>query len=113
MNRELTITPSDAATGQRILHLNGPIVVETLFKFRDTVNQETSATVVLDFSQVPYIDSAGLGSMVSAFVRYKDSGRSLTLAALNEKCRALLKMTNLDSTFKTFPTVEEALNSLR
>ena len=113
MNRQLTITPSDAAAGQRILHLNGPIVVETLFKFRDTVNQETSTTVVLDFSQVPYIDSAGLGSMVSAFVRYKDSGRSLTLAALNEKCRALLQMTNFESTFKTFPTVEEALNNLR
>lgn len=114
MNRQLTITPTDGpAAGQRVLHLNGPVVVETLFKFRDAVNQETSTKLILDFTQVPYIDSAGLGSIVSAFVRYRDSGRGLALAGMNAKCKALLQMTNLESTFKTFPTLEEALNSLR
>ncbi len=110
MNRELTITLAEgSAAGQRVMHLNGPVVVETLFKFRDAINQETAAKVILDFTQVPYIDSAGLGSMVSAFVRFKDSGRGLALAGMNSKCKALLQMTNLESTFRTFPTLEEAL----
>ena len=114
MKRELTITAAAGPeAGQRVLHLNGPVVMETLFAFRDALKEETAERLILDFTQVPYIDSAGLGSMVTAFVRYKDAGRSLTLAALNEKCRALLQMTNLESTFKTFPTVEEALNNLR
>lgn len=110
MNRELTITPAEGlASGQRVLHLEGPVVLETLFMFRDALRQETAAKVILDFTQVPYIDSAGLGSMVTAFVRFRDSGRALALAGMNAKCKALLQMTNLESTFRTFPTLEDAL----
>ncbi|MCI0402364.1 MAG: hypothetical protein L0212_02440 [Acidobacteria bacterium] len=47
--------------------------------------------------------------MVSAFVRFRDSGRGLALAGMNAKCKALLQMTNLETTFRTFPTLEEAL----
>lgn len=110
MNRELTITTADGpVAGQRVLHLAGPVVLETLFKFRDALKQETAAKVILDFTQVPYIDSAGLGTMVGAFVRYRDAGRGLALAGMNPKCKALLQMTNLESTFRTFPTLEDAL----
>lgn len=109
MKSELTITPEDGpAAGQRIVHLEGPVVLETLFKFRDALAQETAASVILDFTRVPYIYSAGLGSLLRAAVRCQSERRALVLAGLNAKCRALLEMTRVESTFKMFPTVEEA-----
>ncbi len=110
MDCNLTISAEDGpAEGLRVLHLNGPVVLETLFSFRDALDTETAASVILDFTRVPYIDSAGLGSIVRVFVRCQGAGRRLALAGMNEKCRALLQMTNLESTFRTFPTLEEAL----
>jgi anti-anti-sigma factor len=96
VKRELIITPAEGpAAGQRVLHLEGPVVLETLFTSRDALKQEMSEKLILDFTRVPYIDSAGLGSMMTTYVRYRDSGGTLALAGLNDKCRALLQMTNL------------------
>ena len=49
----------------------------TLFDFQAAVRAEKSPTVILDLSQVPYIDSAGLGSVVNAHVSCARSGRRL------------------------------------
>lgn len=110
MKQDLTITGEDAPTaGLRILHLDGPVVLETLFKFRDALGGEKAPNLILDFTQVPYMDSAGLGSMIRAFVRFQDEKRGLILVGMNAKCRALLQMTQVESTFRIFPTLEEAL----
>lgn len=108
--RDLSVTMEDGpAAGQRVLRLAGPVVLETLFKFRDAINKEEAAHLVLDFTQVPFLDSAGLGSLISASVRYQDAGRQLTLVAMNDKCKALLKMTRLESNFQLCATLDEAL----
>ena len=107
---KLTIVNAPGASGeQRILQLNGPITIATLFDFRDTVRGEkTAKTLILDFTQVPYVDSAGVGAIVNAHVSCVNSGRRLILVAVQDRIRTLMKVTNVEQVLTFFPTLEEA-----
>jgi anti-sigma B factor antagonist len=109
-NEHLTIVPAQGAhEGERILQLNGPITIATLFGFRDAVRAEkTAKTVILDFSQVPYVDSAGVGALVNAHVSCLNSGRRLVLVAVQDRIRTLMKVTRVEEVLKIFPTLQEA-----
>ena len=99
---------------QRILQLHGPITITTLFDFRDTVRAEKNAkTVILDFTQVPYVDSAGVGAIVNAHVSCVNSGRQLLLVAVADRIRTLMKVTKVEQVLAIFPTLEEAQASIQ
>ena len=107
---KLTVTDAQGAQeGERILQLNGPITIATLFALRDTVRAEkTAKTVILDFSQVPYADSAGMGVIVNAHVSCVNSGRRLVLVGVGDRIRTLMKNTRVDEVLSIFPTLREA-----
>jgi len=66
----------------------------------------------LTLSHVPYVDSAGLGSLVSAYTSYHKTGRSMVLSGVNERVSKLLEITRLESLFLIFPTLGDALQAL-
>ena len=109
-DERLTIKDAQGAReGERILQLNGPITIATLFALRDTMRgDKTAKTVILDFSQVPYVDSAGVGVIVNAHVSCVNSGRRLVLVAVHDRIRALMKTTRVDEVLAIFPTLQEA-----
>ncbi len=73
----LTIDELDGAQpGQRILRLQGPVVLGTLFQFQSAIRAKDSSSLIIDFTQVPYIDSAGIGALVGAYVTHNKEGRS-------------------------------------
>lgn len=94
--------------GLSIIRLKGPLNIRTLFTFHDAVRKEPPPAVILDFSGVSYIDSAGLGALVAANVAGQKAGRKLALAALNKQVLALLEMTHVLQLFQVFPTVHDA-----
>jgi anti-sigma B factor antagonist len=59
----------------------------------------SAASLLLDFSRVPYVDSAGVGALVGAYVRHQKEGHSLTLAGVNEHVRATLNVTQVEHFF--------------
>ncbi len=73
--------------GQRILRLSGPLVLNTLFDFQSKVRADTSRTLVLDFTNVPYVDSAGIGALVGAYITHQKDKRSLFLIGVNHEFR--------------------------
>ena len=107
---KLTIITTPSADEEvRILQLNGPVTIATLFDFRDTVRAEkTAKTLILDFSQVPYVDSAGVGAIVNAHVSCINSGRRLLLVAVADRIRTLMKVTKVEQVLAIFPTLQEA-----
>ena len=109
-DENLTITTAqDTAEGERVLALNGPLTIATLFGFRDAVRAEkTAKTIILDFSHVPYVDSAGVGAIVNAHVTCVNTGRRLLLAGVQDRIRTLFQVTRVDEVLKVFPTVEAA-----
>lgn len=94
--------------GQRILRLKGPLSLHTVFEFQNLVRSETSPSVIIDFTGVPFIDSAGLGALVGAHVSGQKAGRKLSCTGMNAQVIALLEMTRLRGMFSIYETVEEA-----
>jgi MFS superfamily sulfate permease-like transporter len=53
--------------GIRILRLAGPLTLANVFGFQSKVRADTSHALILDFTNVPLADSAGIGALVGAF----------------------------------------------
>lgn len=67
---------------------------------------------VVDFDQTGYIDSSGLGVLVSLSKKIREQGGELRLASLNEDLRTLFELTKLDTLFKISDSRAEALKGL-
>ena len=96
-----------------MLCFKGPVATANVSVFVTAVKREESfSNLILDSSEVPYIDSAALGALVSAYVSRQKLGRPLLLAGVSNRVLKMLKITNIESLFVTFPTLEEALGGL-
>jgi anti-sigma B factor antagonist len=94
--------------GQRILTLNGPLVLASIFQFQATVRADQSQTLIIDFGSVPYIDSAGIGALVGAYVTRQHSKRRLALVSVSNRVRDTLKVTRVEQFFQFFDSVGAA-----
>lgn len=98
---------------ERIMKLAGPLTITTIFDFRDAFRSEKSAQwVILDFTEVPYVDSAGLGSIVNAHVSCANAGRHLALVGVAERIMTMLRVTRVDGALAIYPTLQEARRAL-
>jgi len=64
---------------------------------------------LIDFSSSSYIDSSGLGVLVSLSKKIREAGGALRLAGLNEDLRTLFELTKLDTLFQIADTRAAAL----
>jgi anti-sigma B factor antagonist len=94
--------------GQRILHVRGSLNIHTVFNFQEALRSETATELIIDFSGVPYIDSAGLGALVAAYVGAQKTARKLAFSGMNAQVRALIDMTHVSKLFKSYPTIKDA-----
>ena len=95
----LSIEDLGLQNNARVLRLSGPLTIGTLYQFQDMVRTDSASSLVLDFTRVPYVDSAGVGALVGAYVRHQKAGHSLTLAGVNERVRNTLKVTQVEQFF--------------
>lgn len=65
---------------------------------REFINQG-ERRIVLNLADVSYMDSSGLGQLVTAYTTVMNTGGNLRLLAPGERVRHLLKITKLDSVF--------------
>ena len=96
----LTIEDLSPGDNTRILKLSGPLTIATLYEFQNLVRANSLPKLILDFTKVPYMDSAGVGALVGAYVRHQKEGHSITLAGVNDRVRGTLKVTQVDSFFQ-------------
>jgi anti-sigma B factor antagonist len=92
----------------RVLRLKGPILISNLFDFQARVRSNTARFLVLDLTDVPYIDSAGIGALVGAYVNHQKDGRKLALVGVSERIQNSLKVTRVESFFQLFDSVDAA-----
>lgn len=94
--------------GQRVLRLTGALVLATVFDFQATVRADQSQSLIIDFSGVPYVDSAGIGALVGAYVTRQNSRRSLALVGVSDRIHNALKITHVQQFFRFFNSVRAA-----
>ena len=81
---------------------------------RDAVQRlhdDGKSRIVLNLTGLEYVDSAGLGDLVTCNIRAAQSGRPLKVAAITPRIEQLLRTTRLAATFDRYATVEEAIAS--
>jgi anti-sigma B factor antagonist len=98
-----------------ILDVNGRITLgEESLTFRDSVASviETGSKKILaNLLRVDYIDSSGLGELVSAYTMAARHGAVLKLVNMPPRIQGLLQMTKLITIFETFESEPEAVRS--
>lgn len=93
-------------TDDRLLvDVTGQLVVANRHEFKQGILDEVeqgARLVIVDFTQSAYIDSSGLGALVSLGKRIRESGGDLRLVGLNDDLRSLFELTRLDALFPIF-----------
>jgi len=98
----------------KVIAISGEVDLSTSPRVRDALLECIlgSQAVVVDLSQVAYIDSSGVASLVEAFQNAKSRGQTFTLANVGETPLRVLKLARLDQVFVIHGTVEEAIAAL-
>ena len=82
--------------------------------FRDTIRDlatEGNKKLLLNLAEVTYIDSSGIGELVSAFTTVTNQGGQLKLLNLTKRIQDLLQITKLYTVFEVFDNEATAIRS--
>jgi len=82
--------------------------------FRDTIKQlvvSGQKKILLNLAEVSYIDSSGIGELVSGFTTVSNAGGSLKLLKLTNRIQELLQITKLYTIFEVFDDEAKGLAS--
>jgi anti-sigma B factor antagonist len=104
----------DEDSGVIVVGVDGQLIVGNRHELKKRVVDALGTgdtKFVIDFSSTGYIDSSGLGVLVSLAKKVREAGGDLKLAALNEDLRTLFELTKLDTLFTIADSAEEAVSS--
>ena len=107
-SENLQVVVSEGSRGHKILSLKGPLRLLTVPKFQEAVRSESSPVLIVDFSDVPYLDSCGIGAVIAAHVSARKSNRRILFAAFSGQARNLVEMTHLRTALGTYDTIQDA-----
>jgi anti-sigma B factor antagonist len=93
---ELLMT-TDRTPNESVVHCSGKIASNTIQQLKATVKPlfSESKTVVLDLTNVTYMDSSGLGAIVGLYVSAKTAKSRLRLINLNQRLKEIFSITRL------------------
>lgn len=100
--------------GVVVIGVDGQLIVGNRHELKQKVVDAIEVgerKVLIDFTNTGYIDSSGLGALVSLSKKLRDAGGELRLAGLNEDLRTLFELTKLDTLFTIADSPEQALAS--
>jgi anti-anti-sigma factor len=101
----------DIGDGSAVTRLDGKLSLETVNSFLQTMRQEQAKRLVLDMSGVSFLDSSGVGALVSLFVTRKHAGKTLVLVSLTKQAIAVLQVSGILKLIPAYPSVEAAVNA--
>src|SRR5215472_7885534 len=90
--------------GEVVLNLSGPLVLDSLFDFQKTWREQKAPNIVVDLTNVPYLDSSGIGSLVNMHVSREKIGGSVHLLGVCERVKTVLMVSRVDKVLNITPT---------
>ena len=110
----LKITKRDV-NGVRILDVSGRLTIgESSASFREEMQKELEKghlKILLNLGDVSYIDSAGLGDLISAYTSVTNRGGKLKLLNLTKRVHDLMQITKLYTVFEVYDDETTALGT--
>lgn len=111
----MEVSVSSRPSGDRtVVHVSGEIDVYTAPTLREELAglvDEGKTDIVVDLTDVAFMDSTGLGVLVGALKRVRTTGGELRLVIDQEKVLKVFRITALTQVFQIHPTLDEALQA--
>jgi anti-sigma B factor antagonist len=98
--------------GVMVIQVDGLLIVGNRQELKQLVQEAVDhgeKKFLVDFAKAGYIDSSGLGALVSISKKVREQGGELRLAGLNDDLRSLFELTKLDTLFAISDSAEKAL----
>jgi anti-sigma B factor antagonist len=92
--------------------MGGPDATVLHDKLHDFIDQNQKK-VVINLSKVEWMNSTGLGILISGLTTLRNNGGELKLACVTDKIESLLTITRLITVFENYDNIEQAVNSFR
>ncbi|ABF43773.1 anti-sigma-factor antagonist [Candidatus Koribacter versatilis Ellin345] len=88
-----------------VITLKGPLLLANIFAFQNSVRASKTPSLIIDMTAVPYIDSAGIGVLIGAYVNREKDGRKLLLVGVTPRVHTALQVTKVESFFSFADTL--------
>jgi anti-sigma B factor antagonist len=99
-----------------VLHISGKVLGgPDSDRFREAVSglvEEGVKKLVIDLSDVPWMNSSGVGILISAYTSMRNADARVVFLNINERVKAILMVTKLLTVFESYYLLEDALASL-
>ncbi|HZT66665.1 MAG TPA: STAS domain-containing protein [Acidimicrobiales bacterium] len=103
----------DEAGDYTVCRPHGELDAFTVSQFRESLAElSTRSRLVIDLSEVPFIDSAGLGALIGGIRRTREQGGDVAVACNRATLIRLLRTTGFDRIVTVADNVDEAANAL-
>lgn len=99
--------------GITLVEVDGELTVGNRERFKQVVLERVESgerKFLMDFGESSYIDSTGLGALVSLSRKIREAGGRMRLTGLNEDLRTLFELTRLDTVFDLAETRAAAMS---
>ncbi len=97
-----------------VIHLEGDVDAYSSGKIKDMILgqiDQGNSSLVIDLAKVPYMDSSGLGMMVTVLKNINKRQGTLRIIGLNGDLKNIFSLTRLDKVFNLYGSLEEALQN--
>jgi len=96
----------------KIMQPSGRLDVTTAADFRQQVNDIASLAtppkyLLVDLEEITFMDSSGLGALVSALKSIRNSNGDMVICGANDQVQMLFELTSMTKIFKIYPTIDE------
>ncbi len=107
---DIEIEENDAYT---LCRPDGELDAYTVGEFRETLGGVAEAkSLLIDLSDVPFMDSAGLGALIGGIRRIREAGGEVAVACSRQSLTRLLHTTGFDRIVPVAESIEEAATAL-
>lgn len=112
MPATVSMTVSQVSGNAGVIAIKGEVTAAAENALADAHTEASSqgaTTLILDFSELEYMNSSGIGLLVTTLIRARRQQQKLVAVGLNEHYRQIFELTRLDEAITIHPTLEAAL----
>jgi len=95
--------------GTQVYCLSGPLTLRNLFELQSELRRALPPPLtIIDITDVPYMDSAGMGLVMNHYVRCQTRGARLVVSGANSRVMDLFKVTKVDTVLPLVASIDAA-----
>ena len=112
---EVTVNARKVSDQASVIDIQGEVTARAENALMDAYTQVSTKgtrTIILNFSNLEYMNSGGIGLLVTLLMRMNRQGQRLLAVGLSEHYRHIFELTRLNEAIRVYDTEEDALSAV-